>query len=131
VTIASIYCRLPELGGLWSTFTGKTRKWSQFQAMAMTRQVLEQYPDLRASVQFISNISSGGGRNSDLQFNLLGPDLDQLTRYADDMMNRMRARQGLVDVDSTLSNRKPELRVEIDREKASQFGLQGGDRKVP
>src|ERR1041385_8364036 len=39
----------------------------------------------------------------------------------------MRAVGGMVDVDSTLANRKPELRVEIDREKASEFGLQVQD----
>jgi HAE1 family hydrophobic/amphiphilic exporter-1 len=126
VTIATIYCHLPDLGGLVSKLTGKTRRWSQFQAMAMTRKVLEEFPDLRSSVQFISNIGNAG-RNSDLQFNLLGPDLDQLTQYADQIMARMRAKHGLLDVDSTLANRKPELRVNIDREKASWFGLKAQD----
>jgi HAE1 family hydrophobic/amphiphilic exporter-1 len=124
VTIASIYCRLPELGGLWSTLTGKTRRWSQFQAMGMARKIMEQYPDIRGSVQLVSNISGGGGRNSDLQFNLMGPDLNQLSLYADQIIARMKTIRGMVDVDSTLANRKPELRVEIDREKASQFGLE-------
>src|SRR6185369_8751410 len=64
------------------------------------------------------------GRNADLQFNLLGPDLGQLTSYAGRMITELRAKRGLVDVDSTLANRKPELQVEIDRDKASQFGLQ-------
>ncbi len=127
VTIATIYCRLPDLGGLVSKITGRTRRWSQFQAMGMARKILEQFPDLRSSVQFISNIGGSGGRNADLQFNLLGPDLEQLTQYADQIMGRMRAKQGLVDVDSTLANRKPELRVNIDREKASWFGLKVQD----
>jgi HAE1 family hydrophobic/amphiphilic exporter-1 len=123
VTLAAIYCRLPELGGLWSKITGKTRRWSQFQAMGMARRILSQFPDVRASVQLISNISAGG-RNSDLQFNLLGPDLEKLTQYADQIITRMKAVRGLADVDYTLANRKPELRIEIDRDKASQFGLQ-------
>ena len=123
VTVANIYCRLPELGGLWDRFTGHTRRWSQFQAMGMARKVLGQFPDLRSSVQFISNIG-GGGRNADLQFNLVGPDLQKLTGFAEQMIGQLRTTNGLVDVDMTLANRKPELRVEIDREKASQFGLQ-------
>ncbi len=123
VTVATIYCRLPELGGLWSKVTGKTRRWSQFQAMGMARHIMAQFPDVRSSVQLISNISTGG-RNSDLQFNLLGPDLAQLTSYGDQVIAKLRAIAGLADVDSTLANRKPELRVEIDRDKASQFGLQ-------
>src|SRR5439155_24352026 len=78
VTVATIYCRLPDLGGLLSKIMGKTRRWSQFQVMGMARQIMGQFPDVRSSVQLISNISTGG-RNSDLQFNLLGPDLARIT----------------------------------------------------
>ena len=124
VTVATIYCRLQELGGLWSRFTGKTRAWSQFDAMALARKTLLEFPDLRASVQLVSAIGGSGGRNSDLQFNLTGPDLEKLTDYSAEIIDKMKLIPGMVDVDSTLSNRKPELRVNIDRVKASQFGLQ-------
>jgi HAE1 family hydrophobic/amphiphilic exporter-1 len=124
VTLATIYCRLPDLGGFWSKVVGKTRRWSQSEAMGMARRVMAQFPDVRSAVQLISNISAGGGRNADLQFNLMGPDLGKLTGYADHIIAKMRATPGLADVDSTLANRKPELRIEIDRDKASQFGLQ-------
>ena len=123
VTVATIYCRLPELGGWISKVRGKTRQWSQFQAMGMARKVLAGFPDVRSAVQLISNIG-GGGRNADLQFNLLGPDLELLTQYSDRIIAMMKEVPGLVDIDSTLANRKPEMRVEIDRVKASQFGLQ-------
>ena len=126
VTLATIYCRLPELGGLWSTWLGKTRRWSQFQVMGMARRLLADYPDLRSSVQLISNINSGG-RNSDLAFNLLGPDLDKLADYADQIIRRLRPNQGIVDLDTTLSNRKPELQVHLDRPKAAGFGLRVSD----
>ncbi|MBI3413973.1 MAG: efflux RND transporter permease subunit [Verrucomicrobia bacterium] len=127
VTTALIYCRVPELGGFWSTLTGKSRRWSQFEAMSRARKILAEYPDLRTSVQTISPISTGGGRNSELSFNLLGPDLDKLTEYSDRILEIMRATPGLADVDSTLANRKPELQVHIDRPKASQFGLRVED----
>lgn len=130
VTVASIYCRLPELGGLWDTVTGKTRRWSQFQAMGMARGVMAQFPDVRSSVQLISNIG-GGGRNSDLQFNFTGPDLAKLIGFSDQIISSMREVRGLLDVDMTLANRKPELRIEVDREKASQFGLQIQDIADP
>lgn len=124
VTVATIYCRLPELGGIVSKWTGKTRRWTQFQAMGMARGILSQFPDVRGAVQLISAISSGGGRNADLQFNLLGPDLASLTRYSSEIIEKLRGTPGLFDVDSTLANRKPELRVDVDRDKLSQFGLQ-------
>ncbi|HUS35762.1 MAG TPA: efflux RND transporter permease subunit [Verrucomicrobiae bacterium] len=123
VTVANIYCRLPDTGGFFSTMTGKTRRWSQFEVMGMARKVLAQFPDVRSAAQLISNIGQAG-RNADLQFNLTGPDLGKLNEYSDAIIQRMRQVPGLVDVDSLMSNRKPELRVEVDRAKASQFGLQ-------
>ena len=126
VNIAVIYCRLPQLGGFWSTLLGKTRRWSVFEVMAATRKILAEYPDLRAAAQTISPIGQSG-RNSELQFNVIGPELTKLTDYTEQIMERMRERPGIVDVDTTASNRKPELQVHIDRVKASQFGLRVAD----
>ena len=126
VNIAVIYCRLPELGGFWSTLTGKTRRWSQFTAMTEARKIIAEFPDVRAAAQGISAIG-GGGRNSELQFNIIGPDLNKLAEYTEQIMDGLRATPGIVDVDTTASNRKPELQVHIDRVKASQFGLRVGD----
>jgi HAE1 family hydrophobic/amphiphilic exporter-1 len=126
VTKATIYCRLPPLEGRISAFLGHSRRWSQFDVMRQARQILTDYPDLRAGVQLIGGISSGG-RNADLQFNLVGPDLRQLTTYADQIIEKLRSRPGIVDLDTTLSTRKPELQATIDRAKASQFGLPVSD----
>jgi HAE1 family hydrophobic/amphiphilic exporter-1 len=122
VTNASIYCRLPELGGFWDTLTGKTRRWTQMDAIAEARKIAAFFPDLRISVQRIQGLG-GGGRNSELEASLTGPDLAKLTNYTERIMERMRAARGFVDADTTLSNRKPELRARIDRDKASQFGV--------
>ncbi|HWI60063.1 MAG TPA: efflux RND transporter permease subunit [Bacillota bacterium] len=126
VTRGTIYCRLPELGGRLSTLLGHSRRWSQFQAMGQARRILADFPDLRAGVQLTSGIG-GGGRNADIQFNLVGPDLDKLSQYSDRIITRLRERKGIVDLDTTLSNRKPELQAHIDRAKASQFGLRVND----
>ncbi len=124
VTRATIYCRLPELGGRLSTFLGKSRRWSQFDAMGRARKILADYPDLRAGVQLTTG---WGGRNSDIQFNLVGPELDKLNEYSDKILENLRRLPGFVDVDTTLANRKPELQAHIDRAKASQFGLRVTD----
>ncbi len=126
VNTGVIYCRLPQLGGFWERVTGRTRRWSQFDAMARARKILAEFPDVRASVQVVSNIGQGG-RSSELQFNILGPELRKLTGYTEEIMARMREVRGIVDVDTTASNRKPELQVHIDRVKASQFGLRVAD----
>lgn len=127
VTAASVYCRLPQLGGFWSTLMGHSRRWSQFQVMGKARKIMAEYPDLRSSVQMVSSFGGGGGRNAEWQFNLMGPDLEKLTSYSAEIIERLSVFPELVDLDTTLANRKPELQVHIDREKASQFGLRVND----
>ena len=99
------------------------RDVSQFAVMDQARAILQDYPDLRSSVQGVNALASGGSRLSDVELNLRGPDLDRLLEYADRLMAGMREMPGLVDVDTTLAVRTPELRLLIDREKASDLGL--------
>jgi len=115
VTTGSIYARLVDLS---------ERNYSQFDVMADGRKIFENYPDLRVSVQGVSVWTSGGIRATDMEFNLRGPSLEKLQEYADKMITRMRGEPGFVDIDTTLSVRKPELRTTIDRKKASEFGIQ-------
>src|SRR5262249_49508148 len=77
--------------------------------------------DLRISIRNPQTFSLGGP-NYDVDFALLGPDLESLSRYAE----QLRARGpelGLLDADTTLKLDKPELRVEIDRERAAKLGV--------
>ncbi|MBX3028344.1 efflux RND transporter permease subunit [bacterium] len=114
VTTGSIYVRLSELD---------ERDLSQNDVMKQAREVVADYPDLRTSVQAVNLLVSGGHRFSDLEFDLTGPSLAKLETYSKQLMEGMRATPGLVDVDTTLSVRQPELQVQIQREKASSFGI--------
>ncbi len=114
VTTGSLYVRLKDLG---------ERSFSQFDVMADARWLMRQFPDLRTAVQGINPLASGGQRLSDLELNLRGPDLDKLEDYADRLMAGMRKLPGLVDVDTSLAVRTPELRLMIDRDKASDLGV--------
>ena len=114
VTTGSVYVRLSEL---------KERELSQTDIMKDARAIMAEYPDLRSSVQNVNLFVSGGQRFSDLEFDLTGPSLAKLENYAAEIMDRMNAVGGFVDVDTTLSVRQPELRVEISREKAAIFGI--------
>jgi HAE1 family hydrophobic/amphiphilic exporter-1 len=115
VTTGSIYVRLVDLS---------ERDYSQFDVMADARKIFEGYPDLRVGVQGVNIFVGGGIRASDLEFNLRGPGLERLQEYTEKIMVRMREVPGFVDIDTTLSVRKPELRTLIDRKKASEFGIQ-------
>jgi HAE1 family hydrophobic/amphiphilic exporter-1 len=68
----------------------------------------------------------GSGPNSEIDFSLLGPDLRTLYEYVEQL--RLKAPElGLIDADSTLKLDKPELRVEIDRERAANLGVDTED----
>lgn len=116
VTRGSIYLRLLDL---------EERRFTQSDIMRHVRTILHDYPDLRTAVSDIAAI--GGGANGDsrvFQISLQGPEITKLSQYADQLKERLRKLPGLVDIDSTLSVRKPELQVEIDRDRASDLGIQ-------
>ncbi|HSH96147.1 MAG TPA: efflux RND transporter permease subunit [Roseimicrobium sp.] len=115
--------------------------YSQSDVVQEIRARLRKYPGVRGSVRASSASISLGGANFEIDFSLLGPDLDSLSRYAEEL--RKRAPEiGVLDADTTLKLDKPELRVEIDRPRASSLGVDtqdiantlrimvGGDEKV-
>ncbi len=101
------------------------RGLSQEQLMTRSRDLLKSYPtDLRTSVM---QAGGAGGGQADVQFVLNGPDLDKLNTYSEAMMAKMRQTPFVTDVDSSLVFGKPELRVEIDRQRAGDLGVRVND----
>ena len=99
--------------------------YTQRQVMQQIRRRLAKYKDLRASVRNIQGFNIGGG-NFDVDFVIRGPELEKLAEYA----NRLRDRSdelGLVDIDVTLKLDKPEIRAEIDRDRAADLGIRTQD----
>jgi HAE1 family hydrophobic/amphiphilic exporter-1 len=122
VTRGTIYVRMKDL---------EERKYAQFAIQQEARELLKDYPDLRASVNDVSAFQ-GGSRPQTFQVNLSGPELEQLSKYADELIARLKeANQhdptpGIVDLDTTLSLRKPEVQVIVDRDRASDLGIRVG-----
>jgi HAE1 family hydrophobic/amphiphilic exporter-1 len=114
VTAVTIYCDLIDL---------RARDFTQFDVMRDARQVLGDYPDVRGAVQDVQAVSRSGFRQVMIDLNLLGPDLAELERYSREITDWMRSQPHYVDVDTSLSMRKPEMRIRIDREKAADLGL--------
>ena len=89
------------------------RPYTSFtEVMADARRIMSEYPDLRASVQGVNAFAGGGNRMTDFEFDLIGPELDQLQAIGDRIMAGMHQVPGFVDIDSTLALRKPEVREE-------------------
>jgi HAE1 family hydrophobic/amphiphilic exporter-1 len=115
VTRGSIYLRIKGL---------EQRQYTQFELMKRARAILQEYPDLRTAVSDVSAIGGGArGDSRTFQVSMQGPDLEKLAEYSDTFKARLRRVEGLADVDSTLSLRKPEVQVAIDRDRASDLGI--------
>ena len=114
VTRASIYCRLSDL---------REREFTQFDVMGDARRILLDYPDLRAAVQDVAAFSGAGFRQVMVDLNLRGPDMVRLQEYSEKITAWMRAQGTFVDVDTSLSFRKPEVRIVPNRERASELGV--------
>jgi HAE1 family hydrophobic/amphiphilic exporter-1 len=106
----------------WRAFQGNA---TQRDIQQDIRQRLRKIPDVRPQIRNPQTFV-GGGPNYDIDFALLGPDLDVLFKYAEQL--RQRAPElGLQDADITLKLDKPELRVEIDRDRAADLGVDTQD----
>ena len=121
----------------WRAFEGN---YSQRDVQQEIRKRLRDLPDLRIAVRNPQTFVGGGG-NFDIDFALLGPELDVLASYADRLREKA-PELGLLDADITLRMDKPELRAQIDRDRAANLGVDtediasalrimvGGDQRV-
>jgi multidrug efflux pump len=62
-------------------------------------------------------------RRAPVSLVIQGPDVERLARYADEIVTRAGSIPGLVNVQTDLLLNKPQLEVEIDRERASDLGI--------
>lgn len=100
------------------------RDFTQFDVMNEVRAFLHEYPSLRASVQAVGG---PGGSEAMFQMRLTGPSLENLKGYADRITAQMRGQKGFVDVDTSFVFGKPELRINLDRQRAADLGVTAYD----
>jgi len=105
------------------------RAVSQTELMQRTRSELVPRlgEGLRASVSEVPDIGGASGSSAPIQYSLTGPDLSELARLAGQLTAELRSVPGAVDVDNSLITGKPELRVNIDRDRAADLGIQVSD----
>jgi HAE1 family hydrophobic/amphiphilic exporter-1 len=118
VTRASIVVKLQEYDH---------RTISQQEIMALAREKVSAFKQLRVSVDNILPVSNSGVQNVDIAYNLRGPDLHVLQEFAEKLKARARQLDGIVDVDSTFEGGNPELQVHLDRRKSSDLGIEAAD----
>jgi HAE1 family hydrophobic/amphiphilic exporter-1 len=100
--------------------------YSQRDVMMQVRGALRKYTDMRAQVRNFPSFNIGGG-NYEIDFVIRGPDLEKLAEYAEQLRVRSESLGGILDADTTLKLDRPELRVEIDRKRAADLGVEVAD----
>ncbi|MBF0425010.1 MAG: efflux RND transporter permease subunit [Magnetococcales bacterium] len=88
------------------------------------RPKLASVPGIRAYLQNLPTIRIGGVlTKSQYQYTLKGSDTDELFAWAPKLEARLRTLPGFVNVTSDLQINKPQILVEIDRDKAARLNL--------
>jgi multidrug efflux pump len=64
-----------------------------------------------------------GSRGQRYQLVLGGPDYEEIAKWRDRMMVRMEENPGLIDIDSDYKETRPQMRVNIDRQRAADLGV--------
>jgi HAE1 family hydrophobic/amphiphilic exporter-1 len=102
--------------------------YSQRDVMTTIRRRLSKYHDLRVQIRNYTALSLGGAP-VDIDFQIRGPELERLNEFANTLREKAENGElkGIVDADTTLKLDKPELRVEIDRMRAADQGVDARD----
>jgi multidrug efflux pump len=96
------------------------RERSHLQIMSAVRERLSQIPEGRA---YVLEPSGPGGSGAPIQVVLQAQDLNALAAQKDEIVGWMRRQEEFVGVNANLKMNKPQVQVDINRDKASQMGI--------
>ncbi len=101
------------------------RPIGQQQVMGRVRKRIQalELPLADFAVEELSMIQVAGGRHADLMYSIRGPDMAKLQYYAASLAERMRRTSGYADVFLSYEVGKPEVALEITRERAADLGV--------
>ncbi len=99
----------------------RERKKSDKQIMAEIRSEVKSIAG--AKISFTVQGVGGGGGEKPVTLSIRGDDLSKLEQIAEKVEAIVKSTPGAVDVDNSLELSKPEIRINIDREKASDLAV--------
>jgi HAE1 family hydrophobic/amphiphilic exporter-1 len=100
--------------------------YTQSDVMTEVRQRMRKFKDITVRPRSYPSFNIGGG-NFDIDLSLTGPDLNKLAEYSAEIAQRANDIGGIINIDTTLKLNKPEMRVNIDRERAADLGISSRD----
>jgi len=111
-------------GGMYVRMLDKNRRSiGQLEAMTWARERFGAIPNAKISVEVVGRIAGGGQRETNIQLDLRGPDLNRLETLVAGIMDRMRAAGGYVDLDTSYEKGKPQIGVYVKRDRAADLGV--------
>ncbi len=87
------------------------------------RKEMSKLSDVKAIIDIPSAVGPRAGRSADITYVIKGPDLDELSKLAGKLESQLRTTTGYTDVDTDLRINKPEIKIDIDRDKALNYGV--------
>ena len=114
VTSGDIYVSLVKPG---------ERDKSQAETMVAARNALERLHGVEVQVLPAGGL---GGPQAPLAIELRGPDVKELQRLSVEIRAAVEKIPGVVDVTSSLGEPRPEFRIDVDRDRANQIGVDVG-----
>ncbi len=97
--------------------TGKTFS----QVLGDARRVIQDVPGLTYGL-----FEAGPFGQKPIQVSVRGAEVDELDRISRQLMQAMAQMKGVADIETSLEKAKPELRVRVDRDRASDLGVPAG-----
>ena len=91
---------------------------------AIMRRFIEKTPKYKGAkvkIRDISRMFMGIGKPVEVK--VYGKDMDELVRIADEILKRIKNVRGVVSPELSIKTGKPELRIKVNRMKASYYGL--------
>ena len=123
-------------------FAAFRKNFSQRDVMQNVRRQLAQYKDIRFQINNTQSINlAGAGSRTDIGFVFRGPEIEKLVDYASQLAKRG-PELGLLDAQVSIQLNRPELRLEVDRQRAADLNadvqsiasamrlMVGGDERV-
>src|SRR3954470_3238924 len=99
------------------------RKVTQDQVISRMRKILSAHPGYAPIVSARNPLGGGGGGNFAIQASLLGPDLDRLYEYSQQLLAKAQQQPSMLDVKTSFTNASPEVQVAVDRARAADLGV--------
>ena len=131
--------KLRELPGVEYTYTTIGEAGSQYRPVTEGATYVKLKPhsggtfsevlrDARQKVEQVAGLTfglteAGAFGQKPIQISVRGPEIDELDRISRALVAAMRSIPGTADIENSLEKSKPELRVNVDRQRASDLGI--------